>query len=383
VCAYTINGKNQHCQNTLKTANQYRINQEIKFLYTKRLKLNELVFKIRLKCADNWQSIWPIIVQSIDYKITKEMETHYNNLNRKLDKLQREKQTKRKADTHHQRTQFSTRTVNLTNIRFSQEELALLNNGLQYGIEKPLKKYWTDLIMETEQAIRMLDIKMQAPFRILATKKLKQFSASDNQHNVMAKRQTYILKNINSKLEKENAMVAKADKGKTCVIIYSDVIIYTDEYNKKFHKFLNENNFQKLQKDPTDKYQKLITKTLQHGDLIVNKKQKKYLTQKKPQPTDLRAQIKLHKTGQTIRPVVNNRNAPAYKISKLLVNKLINLLNLRNHYIVKDSTSLVNDLTKLKIEENHRMITFDIKERILSTCAPDGHLQSVNLPDAV
>ena len=112
----------------------------------------------------------------------------------------------------------------------------------------------------------MLNGKMQAPFRILATKKLKQISASDSHHNVIAKRQTHILKNINSKLEKENAMVAKADKGKMCVIMY------TDEYNKKVHNFLNENNFQKLQKDPTDKHQKLITKTLQNSDLIVNKK---------------------------------------------------------------------------------------------------------------
>jgi len=63
----------------------------------------------------------------------------------------------------------------------------------------------------------------------------------------MAKRQTYILKNINSKLEKENATAAKADEGKSCFIIY------TNEYNKKVHNFLNENNFQKLQKDPTDK----------------------------------------------------------------------------------------------------------------------------------
>ena len=75
-------------------------------------------------------------------------------------------------------------------------------------------------------------------------------------------------------------MVAKSGKGRTCVIIYND------EYNKIVHKFLNplnaelnhicpllasfgshhilhvsrirvnENNFQKLQKDPTDKYQK-------------------------------------------------------------------------------------------------------------------------------
>jgi len=48
--------------------------------------------------------------------------------------------------------------------------------------------------METEQAIRMLDSKMQAPFRILATKKLKQICASDSHHNETAKRQTYILK---------------------------------------------------------------------------------------------------------------------------------------------------------------------------------------------
>ena len=32
-----INGKKQQCQKTLRTANQYRINQEIKFLYTKKL----------------------------------------------------------------------------------------------------------------------------------------------------------------------------------------------------------------------------------------------------------------------------------------------------------------------------------------------------------
>ena len=87
--------------------------------------------------------------------------------------------------------------------------------------------------METTQAIRKLDSKMQAPYRILATKKLRQLSASNHHNNIMAKRQTYILKNINNKLEKENAMVVKADKGKTCVIIY------TDEYNKEVHNFLN------------------------------------------------------------------------------------------------------------------------------------------------
>jgi len=168
------------------------------------------------------------------------METHYNNLKRKLDKLQREKQTKRKTDTEHQRTQFYTRTVNLTNIRFSLEERALLK-GLLNSIEKPLRKYWTDLIMETEEAVRMLDSKMLAPFRILATKKLKQISASDNHNNETSKRHTFILNKLNNKLLNENAMVVKTDKCKTCIIVY------TDEYNKIVHNILTENNFQKLQ----------------------------------------------------------------------------------------------------------------------------------------
>ena len=53
---------------------------------------------------------------------------------------------------------------------------------------------------------------------------------------------------------------------------------------------------------------------------------------------------------------------PAYKVAKLLVNKLNNLLKLRKHYIVKDSTALANDLTKFKIDENHRMIILDFKD---------------------
>jgi hypothetical protein len=59
--------------------------------------------------------------------------------------------------------------VNLTEIKFANEEIALLNNGLQYSIENQIKNYCDDLIMETEQAIRKLGVKMQAPFRIMAT----------------------------------------------------------------------------------------------------------------------------------------------------------------------------------------------------------------------
>jgi retron-type reverse transcriptase len=54
---------------------------------------------------------------------------------------------------------------------------------------------------------------------------------------------------------------------------------------------------------------------------------------------------------------------------------------LKCHYNVKDSITLANDLTKLKIDENHRMITFDIKDLyvnilITETLAITKHLLS-------
>jgi len=88
----------------------------------------------------------------------------------------------------------------------------------------------------------------------------------------------------------------------------------------------------------------------------------KYLTQKNPQPPTLKAQIKIHNPDNAIRPVVNNMNAPSYKISKFLAKKLNGYLNLDYQFNVTDSLTLANDLIKLKIDQNSRMITFDIKD---------------------
>ena len=224
-----INGKNLRCQKTIVTATQYRLNQEIKFLYIKKSKLNEELYKPHLECTKNWKNIWTMILQTIDHKVTQEMETYYNKLNRKLDALQNKQQDKNRTKEQKIEHQFYNKTANLTQIKFTKEEISLLNQGLQHSIENPMDKYWTDLTTETEQAIRNLDTKMQDPYRIMAAKKLKQIRTAENRRNIIAKRQTFLLKNINEKLEKENAMITKADKGTICVIIY------TRDYTAKVH----------------------------------------------------------------------------------------------------------------------------------------------------
>jgi len=71
-------------------------------------------------------------------------------------------------------------------------------------------------------------------------------------------------------------MIVRADKSKTIIIIN------TDEYTKKVHNFLTENNFHTLQNDPTNRDHKLLKKILQQCNLVIDKKQIKFLTQKKP-----------------------------------------------------------------------------------------------------
>jgi formylmethanofuran dehydrogenase subunit E len=113
-------------------------------------------------------------------------------------------------------------------------------------------------------------------------KKLKQLHLSNNS-NTLHKRQLHIQKQINLKITDGNTMIAKADKGKTTVIIY------TQDYKDKVRSFLAENNFQPITTNPTTKDHKAIQKALEHYDSIIEKKTIKYLTQKCPTHPTLNA----------------------------------------------------------------------------------------------
>ena len=83
-----INGSNRQCNNTLKFATSYRINQEIKFLYVKKANLNQQRYNKHLECAAQWPTCWTTIQLCIDSILLIETETYYENLNNKLDDLQ-------------------------------------------------------------------------------------------------------------------------------------------------------------------------------------------------------------------------------------------------------------------------------------------------------
>jgi hypothetical protein len=80
-----------------------------------------------------------------------------------------------------------------------------------------------------------------------------------------------------------------------------------------------------------------------------------------PQPPSIQAQIKIHKTPNTIRPIVNWCNAPAYKLAKHLAKILQQTLQLPYTYNISNTVHLTNDLNNIPINTNTRMCSFDIK----------------------
>ena len=112
----------------------------------------------------------------------------------------------------------------------------------------------------------------------------------------------------------------------------------------------------------TYKYQKQITQTIKQCNLIYNKEQIIHLTQRNPKPLTLKAQLKLHKAGNPIRPVSSNRNSPSYKAAKKLNRILQPYLSLDNHCTIVNSSALAHELTKLSINKKHRLMTLDIKD---------------------
>jgi hypothetical protein len=81
-----------------------------------------------------------------------------------------------------------------------------------------------------------------------------------------------------------------------------------------------------------------------------------------PTPPTLIAQLKLHKAGAPIRPVVNNETATSYKLARKLNDILNKHLHLDNHNTTRNSTCLANDLVKLTINDKNRLITLDIRD---------------------
>jgi hypothetical protein len=148
--------------------------------------------------------------------------------------------------------------------------------------------------------------------------------------------------------------MARADKGNTLVILP------TIQYQNKINDFIRQNKFQTMDTDPTANYQKQIRKTINKSQTLIDKNQRwKYINLNPSAPT-IKGLIKLHKTNQPIRPIVNWRNAPAYGLATLLTQEMHTLAPLPYTFNVKNTSHLIQQLHQTPLTPHSRLASLDI-----------------------
>ena len=104
---------------------------------------------------------------------------------------------------------------------------------------------------------------------------------------------------IKGKLISNNAIIVKADKGNTLVIDLQN------SYHEKIQTFIDNNNFMKINKDPTNKYQTSIRNSINKCPQVINKDKKWHYINLNPSPLNIRGLLKIHKENNPIQRTVN------------------------------------------------------------------------------
>jgi hypothetical protein len=98
-----------------------------------------------------------------------------------------------------------------------------------------------------------------------------------------------------------NAIITKADKGNSIVIMYHNI------YEQKLLNFIACNGTTETDDNITNVFQKELRRTLNDCQLIVDNNNKWRLINLNPDAPVLRGLIKIHKETTPIRPIINSK----------------------------------------------------------------------------
>ena len=144
-------------------------------------------------------------------------------------------------------------------------------------------------------------------------------------------------------------MIARADKGN------SIVILPTHQYETKIQNFILNNNFRTTTTDPTNTFQTHIRQTINESRTLIPRVSRWKYINMNPSAPFIKGLIKLHKPDQPIRPVVNWKNAPAYRLSKLFTEKIHRLTPLHSVFNIKNTQELIQQLNDTPLLPCHSL----------------------------
>lgn len=132
------------------------------------------------------------------------------------------------------------------------------------------------------------------------------------------------------------------------------------DYHNRIHKLVTEGPYIELTTNPLPKMIQQIKDVIKVACQTLGSEFKWKLNESNPTIPRMYALPKIHKPGNSMRPIISNVNAPHYKISKYVVNEIRQLQPIEGFY-VKNSLEFVERVRNVIIEENEMMVSFDIK----------------------
>lgn len=254
---------------------------------------------------------------------------------------------------------FHPRVINNTNITFSDNELRQLSKGLEYNLCHKPSNLITTLALGAETALCSLPTHDQDYFRWQVAKNLnrpcqQQNNNNYNKDNQKAHTERRTIENIKRKLNNNYAIVARADKGN------SIIVMFRNDYMKRIDNFTSSNQFDVVNTDSTNSYQKLIRSNLNSCKLIIHNEIKSKLINLNPGSPYVRGMTKVLKPENLIRRVMNWTNAPAHKAAKFFATSLSKLISVPYSFNIKNSIQLINDLDEIVINPYTRLASLDI-----------------------
>jgi len=162
------------------------------------------------------------------------------------------------------------------------------------------------------------------------------------------------LKTVCKTLTDDHCYVLKSDKGNTLVVI--DEI----QYNQKMFDMIDKLGATKMTNDPTKTYIANMKRIIKPFINVVSNDLKKDIINENAYPPFIKGLPKVHKTDAPLRPIVNFRSAPAYKLAGFLLEEFTKLINIPDSTSIKNSLEFINQVKSLEIEDHYQIISLDI-----------------------
>ncbi len=132
------------------------------------------------------------------------------------------------------------------------------------------------------------------------------------------------------------------------------------EYETKIQAILEDSCYEILNSDPTSGFEDELKATCLYFNKVKHLKDEdyKYITSTRSRIPRFYGLPKIHKEGRPLRPIVDLRHAPTYRLAKFLKNILVTLLN--NDFSTKNAYHMSHFLKDISIPDGHELISFDV-----------------------